>query len=243
MAADWPFDEPEDLAVFTLRRIIRGEAPILLVSHDEEDGGCQFLDGGEAAIGAASLVCLREVVRLDPSVLELADLPVGWVAERAGPGEPWSRTPAVAQEDRERKLASDVEEFGWHVILIPEDEEGPAFAYSVGLFKSFDHPEVVAFGLDLDVMHRLIMLIGEEVRRGRRFAGGETVSGILEGYDVRFVDVARRHYPEYLGAGSRFYEGDGFPVLQCLWPDKQGRFPTDAGFPESLRPLQPVLVR
>jgi hypothetical protein len=39
MAADWPFDEPENLAVFTLGRIIRGEAPILLVSHDEEDGG------------------------------------------------------------------------------------------------------------------------------------------------------------------------------------------------------------
>jgi hypothetical protein len=92
-------------------------------------------------------------------------------------------------------------------------------------------------------MHRLIDLIGDEVGQGRRFAGGETVSGILEGHGVRFLDVARRHYPEYFGVRSQHYEGDDFPVLQCLWPDKQGRFPTDAGFPESLRPLQPVLVR
>src|SRR5947209_12602760 len=42
MFENWPFAEPEDLAVFTLKRIVRGESPILMVSHDEDDGGWQF---------------------------------------------------------------------------------------------------------------------------------------------------------------------------------------------------------
>jgi hypothetical protein len=149
----------------------------------------------------------------------------------------------VTEDDIERKLVSDIEEFGWHVIKIFEDDEGPAFAYSIGLFKSFSHPEIIIFGLDVHLMHRMINLIGEEVRQGRRFAEGDAASGILEGYDVQFHEVARRHYHEHVGHARWFYKGDDFPVLQCLWPDKKGRFPTDPGFAQALRPRQPLLER
>ena len=242
MSDDWPFDEPENLAVFTLKRIAQGGSPILRVTHDEEDGGWQFLDGGEVLMEEASLVCLRNMIQLDPSLLELADLPLGWVAERDGPGEPWKRTVAVTEDDRERKVVSDIEEFGWHVAMIPEDDEGPSFAYSIGLFKNFGHPEIIIFGLGVEVLHGMINLIGEEVRQGRRFADGESASGILEGFDVRFRGVAREHYHEHIGYARWFYEGDDFPVLQCLWPDREGRFPSDPDFPDSLRPRQPSLA-
>ena len=45
MSPDWPFDDPEETEVITLERILRGESPLLLVTHDLEDGGWQFLDG------------------------------------------------------------------------------------------------------------------------------------------------------------------------------------------------------
>jgi hypothetical protein len=225
MADDWPFTDPENLAVFTLKRIVRGETPILRVSHDEDDGGWQFVDGGRVAIEEAALVSLRQMTRIDPSILGLADLPIGWVAERNGPGEPWQRSPAISEEDRDRKLLADIEEIGWHVILIPEGDDGPPFAYTIGLFRTFEHPEIIIFGLDLDLMHQMINLIGEEIRQGRRFSDGESASGILEGYDVRFLHV-----------------GDAFAILQCLWPDRQGRFPTDAGYAEPLRARQPLLA-
>jgi hypothetical protein len=88
MSDGWPFTDPENLAVFTLKRIIRGEFPILRVCHDEDDGGWQFLNGGEVSTKDASLVSLRSITEIDPSVLELADRPLGWVAERATPGAP-----------------------------------------------------------------------------------------------------------------------------------------------------------
>jgi hypothetical protein len=147
----------------------------------------------------------------------------------------------VAEDEIEKKLVSDVEGYGWHVIRIADDDEGPGFAYSIGLFKSFGHPEIIVFGLDGMLMHRMINLIGEEIRQGRRFADGDAASGILEGYDVRFREVACRHYHEHCGYARWFYQGDDFPVLQCLWPDKKGRFPTDTGFARALRPRQPSL--
>jgi hypothetical protein len=38
----WPFDQPPNCAVLTLRSIVFGGAPILYVSHDADDHGWQI---------------------------------------------------------------------------------------------------------------------------------------------------------------------------------------------------------
>src|SRR5436190_24392503 len=92
-----PFNQPPNLAVITLHRILRGEAPILHVSHDEGDGGWQFLDGSPAPdINDAAVVGLHTVIELDPTLLELADLPVAWTAWRERADQPWKRHPSSA---------------------------------------------------------------------------------------------------------------------------------------------------
>src|SRR5262245_29350389 len=90
---DWPFPEPENVATMTVRQIAHGGQPILLVSHDADDGMWQFLTGGPIEMADATLVSLREGYRIDPSVGELADLPLGWTAERSAVGQPWQRQP------------------------------------------------------------------------------------------------------------------------------------------------------
>jgi hypothetical protein len=240
MTKKWPFADPENLAIFTLKRIVSGGSSILFVSHDEDDGGWQFLDGAEVVIKESALVCLHHIVELDPSLVELADLPIGWSANRSSPGVPWQRI--APEEVRDRKLISDVEDYGWHVAMIAEDDEGPGFAFSIGLYKNFEHPEIMILGLGIETMHGMINLIGEEVRQGRRFGVGESVLGIIEAFDVQFREVARDHYAEYLGSTSWFYKGKDYPVLQCVWPDKRNRFPWDHDFPDSLRARQPLLT-
>ena len=90
----WPFGDPENLAVITTRQVTEGKAPILIVSHDEDDGGWQFLPGhGPLLEENARVVGLRRIWLLDPSVGELADLPLGWQASRNAPADPWRRAP------------------------------------------------------------------------------------------------------------------------------------------------------
>ena len=90
-AAEFPFADPLDVAVITLRRILAGAAPILYVSHDADDGGWQFLDGGEITEEEAAVAGLDEVWRADPSIGALADLPLGWYAFRQTRDSPWQR--------------------------------------------------------------------------------------------------------------------------------------------------------
>src|SRR5690348_13492263 len=95
MASDpWPFDQERRCAVVTLRSIVFDAKPILLVFHDEDDGGWQFLDGQAFEMSNAALVALEEIVKRDPSVLEIADMPPGWKAWRDSSSSSWQRAPA-----------------------------------------------------------------------------------------------------------------------------------------------------
>ena len=86
----WPFYQPRNCAVFTTRQVLEREEPILRVTHDTDDHGWQFL-GRDARAEDAKIISLEEAVELDPSVLQVADLPVGWHAWRASVEEPWIR--------------------------------------------------------------------------------------------------------------------------------------------------------
>jgi hypothetical protein len=89
----WPFDKARNCAAFTMRQVLDGTEPILLVGHDADDHGWQFIGSSDASVPDARIVALEEMVNLDPSVLEVADLPPGWQAVRNGPGLAWIRRP------------------------------------------------------------------------------------------------------------------------------------------------------
>ncbi len=90
---EWPFDEEYNLAVITTRQITQERQPILYVTHDEDDGGWQFHDGGTPGMEDAQIVSLHFITKIDPAVKELADLPLGWTAWRTEKGAVWQRAP------------------------------------------------------------------------------------------------------------------------------------------------------
>jgi len=87
----WLFDQPPNCGVITMRQVLDREEPILLVTHDADDHGWQFIGTTDACVEDGRLVCLSHMVELDPTICELADLPPGWGAARAGVGMPWVR--------------------------------------------------------------------------------------------------------------------------------------------------------
>lgn len=87
----WNFQQPRNLAVITLHRVVAGISDVLQVSHDEDDSGWQFLDGGEFADTDARVVGLGQMIDSDPTLAELADLPEGFVATRRSKANAWVR--------------------------------------------------------------------------------------------------------------------------------------------------------
>jgi len=92
----WPFKDSPDVVVFTSRDVIDLGEWIHHVSHDLDDGAWQFhsINGSPDDPSDARVVSLKNIVDMDHSLLEIADLPVGWIASRKAKDASWVRTKA-----------------------------------------------------------------------------------------------------------------------------------------------------
>jgi hypothetical protein len=84
------FNDDLNTAVFTTKFVVEDKSPILYVFHYEEDGSWQF-SGYEHEINDNDyrIVSLQEIINLDNSVLEIADLPLQYMAFRESLKELW----------------------------------------------------------------------------------------------------------------------------------------------------------
>jgi hypothetical protein len=145
------------------------------------------------------------------------------------------------EDDHNQQIIADIKEYGWHVVGVREDEEGPPFAYTIGFYRTLKHPEIILLGLDLELTHPLLNNLGDAIRGGQRYETGQEYEDILEAYCCMFRTVSTEFYNEFLGCGVRFYQGLNFPALQCVWPDKAQKYPWEEGFNPHWLPRQPIL--
>ena len=88
---DWKFLDPPHTRVYLSKTVHEGTEPVTYVSHDADDGAWQFLGDSMSDGGGPVISCFHHPIDDDRSLSELADLPLGWYAERSRPGEPWIR--------------------------------------------------------------------------------------------------------------------------------------------------------
>lgn len=143
--------------------------------------------------------------------------------------------------DGDKKLISDVENIGWHIIHVMEDETGPGFSYSIGLYKTFNHPEIIVIGLSQDLSQSIINGIGEDIRNGITYSTGQYYREILENVQCLMLQVKKEHYRLHFGYANWFYRSANFPVLQCIYPTVRGIFPWEHDAPKGFTETQPIL--
>lgn len=143
----------------------------------------------------------------------------------------------------EKKIISDVEKYGFHVAIIPGDGYSPAFAYTIGLFKTYGYPELICFGLHQDLLHSVLW-------SGKELLDKQPLPDLSVGYpdfigdyDVRLLTVDKAWYKYYFGYGIWFNQSQDFPALQIVWPDKKALFPWEEDFNPAWKAGQPLLDR
>lgn len=150
------------------------------------------------------------------------------------------------EHDREAKrvIEENIEKYGCHLALLEADNYMPAFAYSIGLYKKFGHPEIICFGLPTNLLSSLLNHAANLIKQGEILEPNKMYSGFLSGSDVQFLPVDKAFYGEYMGYGGWYYDMSfDFPALQLVWPDKQQKFPWEEGFNPDWEFLQPLLDR
>ena len=135
-----------------------------------------------------------------------------------------------------------VADHGWAVMKVSAETDSPSFAYSIGLYRTFRHAEIIVLGLASETAHRLINDVGEAVRSGGTVTAGQTSDAFLEGFACTFRRVPAHQYGAYLGHGIRFYGVEAFPALQLVYPDRLGRWPWQPGVAPDFLANQPILA-
>lgn len=144
----------------------------------------------------------------------------------------------------DKQVLSDIEKFGWHVVIVSPEKEEPGFAFSIGMFKNYGHPEIIIFGLKNEVMHNVINSLGEDIKNGKKLATSIEYDNVLDETKCIFVEVEKKNYKEYLGYALWYYKNIEFPVLQCVWPSKTtGLFPWDKEVAQIVKDYQPALYK
>jgi hypothetical protein len=141
------------------------------------------------------------------------------------------------------KLIEDIRNFGWTVMLIEATDYLPSIAYTVGLWKNYNHPELIAFGLTTKTLHSILNIGGETIKSGQSLQVGKDYGDFFNNGQVQFVLVDQRNLKDYFGYAIWFNETNDFPALQLVWTDRNNKYPWETGFEAEFLYRQPLLDR
>ena len=123
---------------------------------------------------------------------------------------------------------------GWVCIHITDGADDPPFSYTVGLFRTYSHPELIVFGLPQEQANTLLSQAVEFIQQGRSL-DSDAARIWFSGLPCSLLQVSVELYPHYVGMCREYYQGDRFPLLQLFWHAHS----PDGGYSRASR--QPVL--
>ncbi|MCP3446465.1 DUF4262 domain-containing protein [Bradyrhizobium sp. CCGUVB14] len=148
------------------------------------------------------------------------------------------------EHEADKVVLRNVRNHGCHITGIPD--ANPPFAFSIGLYLNYGHPELIIFGQSFHSAQAIINLIRDRAAAGHKFVDGDISDELLEnGYKLGFWQVPFAAYPDYLGIAIWFYRKSrlAFPCLQVVWQDVDRHFPWEADCSLDVRRDQPLLKR
>jgi hypothetical protein len=152
------------------------------------------------------------------------------------------RDQAGQLDDRDRKVLSDVETYGWHIVDIYDDPVTQGWTFSVGMWHTLGSAELAIFGLPSPHGANVINDIGAMVKAGRSI-GPDVVfdDALADGRLVGFRPAHPTWYGPLFGYATWFTQKPPLPVAQVVWADPEGKFPWDEEVNPDFKSLQPSI--
>jgi len=145
------------------------------------------------------------------------------------------------EHEADKLILRNVRNHGCHIAGIPD--ANPPFAFSIGLYLNYGHPELFIFGQGAGNAQAIINLVRDRVAGGHAFADGDVADDLLENnYKLGFSQVPLGVYPNYLGTAIWFYWKSRlvFPCLQIVWQDVNRHFPWEEECSPAVKLDQPL---
>lgn len=128
-----------------------------------------------------------------------------------------------------KKVYDNIKNFGYHTTTILEEENFTPFAYSTGIFESFEIPELFISGLGPNLSDELIKNYVEKFKFGQ-IPINEKNKDFSDRFPVYFIKVNNEDLTEYILTSIKFYERRNYKYLQLIFPDLNGKFPNEIAY-------------
>jgi hypothetical protein len=141
----------------------------------------------------------------------------------------------------EKKVLADINEYGWHVTNVVEDDGHPPWSFTIGLFETWAHPEFIVIGRSRATSHEMLKTLADDIELNDPPNLTDPDGHLLLGMKCHFLKVNTRYYSDYVGFALWFYRKRHFPLYQVIWPDRDGSYPWHPHGPRFFKEWQPVL--
>lgn len=137
----------------------------------------------------------------------------------------------------------NIDKFGLQVIMVNSANYLPSFVYSVGLTETYNHPEIICFGLPTDLGHNIINDIAQLIKVGERIDTEKVYTEIFKNSRAKFLKIDNENIIDYFGVAINYYSRNNFNALQLVWTDRNDKFLWEENFEEEFLYKQPLLDR
>lgn len=138
---------------------------------------------------------------------------------------------------------TNIAKYGLQVIMVNGSNYSPSFAYSIGLFETYNQPEIICFGFSEKLGHEIINDVADLMKNGETIKAYTNYDNIFKDSRAEFLPVDNRNIDDYFGAALNYYGTIKFPALQLIWTDRNDKFPWESDFEEEFIHKQPLLDR
>jgi Domain of unknown function (DUF4262) len=149
----------------------------------------------------------------------------------------------INKEDLLEETKLNIEKFGLQVILVTSSGYLPSFGYSVGLWETYQHPEIICFGLPTTLTHAIINDVAEIIKNRERIQVNKPYTDIFKNSRAEFITVAPDNIEDYFNTAIIHFDTNDFPAIQLVWTDRNDKFPWEEDFEEEFIYDQPLLDR
>src|ERR1700734_3219954 len=105
----------------------------------------------------------------------------------------------LTRDDLEKIVIANVNEFGWHCVNVIEDDGHPPWSYTIGLYETWEHPELIVIGRSRATSHAMLKTLSDDIESNSAPDMSNSDGYLLLGMKCQFVEVNTRYYSDYVG--------------------------------------------
>lgn len=123
----------------------------------------------------------------------------------------------------------NIEQNGFHITYVLEQDNFTPFGYSTGLYKNFGIPEVFISGLPNGLTTTLINNYAK-IYKNQKVPLHIKLNNLIDRFSVYIIPVVTNDLDNKILSSFKFYENYNFECVQIIFPDLKGKFPNEVDY-------------